>query len=87
MSRSFHQHHPGRINKKAKRPRVERNRKHKPYGMKKTGFPVEVFVKRYHWTMDAGERWEGANISNKAKARREGKEEIDNQLKEGWDLL
>ena len=42
MSRSFHQSHPGRINKKAKRPRPERNRKHKPYGMKKTGYPVET---------------------------------------------
>ena len=82
MSRSYHQHHPGRINKKARRPIPERKRKHKPYGMKTTRFPAEIFVKNHHWTMDAGERWEAANISNKAKARREGKEEIDRQLEE-----
>lgn len=82
MSRSYHQSHPGRINKKARRPRAGRNRKHRPYGLKRTGFPAEIFMNHGHWTMDAGERWESANISNKAKARREGKQEIDRQLEE-----
>lgn len=81
MSRSFHQSHPAHVGKKARRPRPERKRKHRPYGLHSSKFNKE-FAEKKGWLLDTQERWESSDISNKAKARREGKEDIQKELEE-----
>jgi hypothetical protein len=79
MSRSRHQHH--RVRGKGKYPRIDRNRKHKPYGLHKNKYSYEVF-KKLGWDPDTNERSAMGDIQNKAKAHREGKKEIEEQLQQ-----
>lgn len=81
MSRSYHQSHQAHVGKKARRPRPERNRKHKPYGLHTTSFNKEVSEKM-GWILDTQERWESSDISNKAKARQEAKKQIEKELED-----
>lgn len=81
MSRSKKQYHQAHVGKKARRPRPERKRKHKPYGLHKSQYSWE-FAKKMGWTLDTQERWACSNISSKAKGRREGKDEIEKQLED-----
>ena len=81
MSRSYHQSHPAHVGKRARRPRPERKRKHQPYGIHRNRYDYEWF-KKQGWGLDSDERWECSNIATKAKARREGREEIERELED-----
>lgn len=79
MSRSYHQRHG--VKRKGQHPNYDRNRKHKPYGIHKTKWNVDVF-KKFHWTPDTQEKGELGDVQNKAAARREGKITIKKQLED-----
>lgn len=84
MSRSYHQHHPAHVGKRARKPRPERARKHKPYGYKTSRYEnwLKDMLKKYSWFLDSQERWQASDVQNKSMARREGKEEIERQLED-----
>ena len=79
MSRSKHQSH--KVRRKGKHPLIGRNRKHKPYGLHKTKYVYDVF-KKLGWLPDSEEKGAIGDCQNKARARREGKKTIQQQIME-----
>ena len=62
-------------------PSPNRHRKHRPYGFHKTDYNYDT-MKKLGWSLDSNEMSKASDVSSRAKGRREGKEEIEKQLKE-----
>lgn len=79
MSRTLNETHPAHVGKRSRRPKPERKRKHRPYGLHRVRYSYEWF-KEKGWALDTDERWKCSDVGSKAKGRREGKKEINRQM-------
>ena len=83
MSRSYHQSHPISRSKNKRNPKSNRKRKHKPYGLHfQYSKKYLKYLEKQGYSLDVRERYDCTDVSNKNKARREGKKEIRTQIDE-----